>query len=294
MLTRDVGTQTTKLVSVNGATQGSNDSDHEAIAANGGAVGFVFNDNPAGTQLISTDVNLQPDVFLKELAPTDTTPPALSLTGPAPGLAQTTSQVPIAGSASDVSGVASLTVNGVPVPLTATGGFSTNLPLVLGPNSITIRATDGAGNATDVTRTVTRTGLPPLATGRARVTALTSGIVPGRLGGQGHLEREHPHHVQVLKPTVRAKPRRRVVLQGIGKPVTRSLLAGVRLIRLTPPKKPRELRGAGQGRERPRRRVRPDERPLHGQEAEAQATPQAVGVSGSPGAGLRGRCSRGS
>jgi hypothetical protein len=235
VFTRDIATQTTRLISVNGATQGSTDSDHSAIAANGGLVSFVFNDFGAVTKLISTDANAVPDVFVKELAPNDLTPPTVTLTGPAEGLSQIASQVPIGGSVSDASGVASLTVNGVPLPLTATGGFSTSLPLVLGPNVITITATDGAGNASVTTRTVTRTGLPS-ATSRPQVTALKAGFSRGKLVVRVTLTANARVSVQVLRRTVRAKPRRRVVLQGVAKPVTRSLLAGVRLIKLTPPK----------------------------------------------------------
>ena len=234
---RDIGTSTTQLVSVNGATQGSTDSDHAAVAADGGLMAFVFTDPavPPGTRLISTDVNLTPDVFAKELAPTDTTAPALSLTGPAEGLSQIASQVPIGGSVSDTSGVASLTVNGIPLPLTATGGFSTSLPLVPGPNAIVVTATDGAGNVSEITRTVTRTGLPP-ATRRPRVTALKAGRSRGKLVVRVTLSATARVSVQVFRRTIRTTPRRRVVLRGVAKPVTRSLNAGVRLIKLSRPK----------------------------------------------------------
>lgn len=147
---RDIGTSPTQLVSVV-AAQASTDSDHAAVAADGGLMAFVFTDPavPPGTRLISTDANLTPDVFAEELTPTDTTAPALSLGGPAEGLSQIASQVPIGGSVSGASGVASLTVNGVPRPLTATGGFSTSLPLVPGPNAIVVTATDGARRPAD-------------------------------------------------------------------------------------------------------------------------------------------------
>jgi len=235
VFTRDIGSSTTTLVSVDGTTQGSNDSDHAAAAANGGLVAFVFNDAAAVTKLLAADANAQPDVFAKELAPTDTTPPGLSITGPAQGLSQIASQVPIGGSVSDVSGIASLTVNGVPLPLTATGGFSTSLPLVLGANTITVRATDGAGNTTEATRTVIRTGLPAAAS-RPQVTALKAGFSRGKLVVRVTLTANARVSVQVLRRTVRTKPRKRVVLRGVAKPVTRSLQAGTHLIKLTPPK----------------------------------------------------------
>ena len=234
--TRDIAAQGTRLASVNGTTQGTNPSDHAAIAANGGLVGFIFDDTAAVTKLISTDANTKPDAFTKELTPSDATPPGLALSGPAQGLSQIASQVPVGGSVSDVSGIASLTVNGVPLPLTATGGFSTSLPLLLGANAITVRAVDGAGNAAEVTRTVTRTGIPPVAT-RPRLTALTAGFSRGRLVVRVTLTSNARVSVQLLRRTVRTKPRKRVVLSGVSKPVTRNLTAGTRVIKLTPPKK---------------------------------------------------------
>jgi methionine-rich copper-binding protein CopC len=144
--------------------------------------------------------------------------------------------VPVGGTVGDASGIASLTINGVPLPLTATGGFSTALPLVLGPNTITVRATDGAGNASEVTRTVTRTGIPPAAS-RPRLTALKAGFSRGRLVVRVTLTANARVSVQLLRRTVKTTPRRRVVLSGATKPVIRSLVAGTRLVKLTPPKK---------------------------------------------------------
>ncbi len=236
MFTRDVAASATRLVSVNGTTQGTNPSDRGAIAANGGLATFIFDDAAAVTRLIATDTNLKPDAFAKELTPTDTTPPGLALSGPAQGASQIASQVPVGGSVSDVSGVASLTINGVPLPLTATGGFSTALPLVLGPNTITVRAIDGAGNASEITRTVTRTGLPP-ATSRPRVTALKAGFSRGRLVVRLTLTANARVSVQLLRRTVVTKPRKRVLLSGATKPVIRSVAAGTRLVKITLPKK---------------------------------------------------------
>lgn len=236
VFTRDLAAQGTRLVSVNGTTQGTNPSDRGAIAANGALGTFVFDDAGAVTGLIATDVNLQPDAFAKEITPIDATPPGLALSGPAQGATQFGSQVPVGGSVSDASGIASLTINGVPLPLTATGGFSTALPLVLGPNAITVRATDGAGNASEVTRTVTRTDIPPAAS-RPRLTALRAGFSRGRLVVRVTLTANARVSVQLLRRTVKTTPRKRVVLSGATKPVIRSLLAGTRLVKLTPPKK---------------------------------------------------------
>ncbi len=63
--TRDPAAQGTRLASVNGTTQGTNPSDHAAIAANGSLVGFIFDDAAAVTKLIS-DRRQQPAGRLRQ------------------------------------------------------------------------------------------------------------------------------------------------------------------------------------------------------------------------------------
>ena len=274
VFTRDIGTQTTRLASVNGATQGTNDSDRGAVAANGGLATFIFTDPtvPPGVRLITTDANLKPDAFAKELAPTDTTPPGLALSGPAQGASQIASQVPVGGSVSDVSGVASLTINGVPLPLTATGGFSTSLPLVLGANAITVRATDGAGNAGEITRTVTRTGVPP-ATSRPRLTALKAGFSRGRLVVRVTLTANARVSVQLLRRTVKTTPRKRILLSGVNRPVIRTLPRGHAADQAHAAEEAEAggLRGAGAGDQLPRRSLGPHQRDPEGEAARTSA-----------------------
>jgi hypothetical protein len=60
--------------------------------------------------------------------------------------------ITIAGTASDPSGIASVTVNGEPA--TGTIDWSANVTLIVGENTITIIATDGAGLTTTAAVTV--------------------------------------------------------------------------------------------------------------------------------------------
>jgi RHS repeat-associated protein len=84
----------------------------------------------------------------------DDTPPAVTLTSPTTdgGVTRTAALV-VSGTASDQSG-ATVTVNGMPATLDAAGAFSVSLTLTEGPNTITILASDGAGNPTTVVRHV--------------------------------------------------------------------------------------------------------------------------------------------
>lgn len=91
---------------------------------------------------------------------TDKTGPSLSITNPATSTTTTTADSrQISGSASDPSGVQSVTWenslggNGV---ATGTVNWSANIPLKIGINRITVRATDNAGNETWRTLVITR------------------------------------------------------------------------------------------------------------------------------------------
>ena len=81
----------------------------------------------------------------------DTTAPSLSVTSPDFELTNTPS-VTVSGTTEP--GV-SLTLNGAAVAVGAGGAFSTTLTLVAGSNTITIVATDAAGNSATVTKPVT-------------------------------------------------------------------------------------------------------------------------------------------
>lgn len=89
--------------------------------------------------------------------------PSLVVTEPLGEETFTESPISVAGKADDDNGVASVTVNGVSVPLTSTDdpakpnevSFSTTVDLVPGTNSIVVVATNIYGKKTSLTRTVT-------------------------------------------------------------------------------------------------------------------------------------------
>jgi RHS repeat-associated protein len=91
----------------------------------------------------------------------DRTPPALTITAPANGSYTNAIAVNVTGTASD-SATVSVKVNGSPVTLNANGSFTYSLALTPGTNAISVVATDGAGNATTVSRTIIQDRDPPV------------------------------------------------------------------------------------------------------------------------------------
>jgi len=71
---------------------------------------------------------------------------------PANGTTVTTPSITVTGTASDASGIASVTVNGEPAD--GTLDWSANVALVAGENTIIVVATDGTGLTTTATVTV--------------------------------------------------------------------------------------------------------------------------------------------
>jgi hypothetical protein len=105
----------------------------------------------------------------------DTSAPSLDVTSPA----YTLTNVPSAAVAGTTEAGASVTVNGVSVPVSGAGAFSTTLTLSEGPNTITVIATDAAGNSASVTKSVTLdTAAPSLSVATpANGAILASGLV---------------------------------------------------------------------------------------------------------------------
>ncbi len=207
--------------------QGANGSGIAAISGNGGVVAFTYDDNLA-QPLVPGDANAAEDVFAKELTASDATAPALTVTAPEAGLTTAASQVTVTGTlAADPSGIGALVVGGDALPPVA-GPFSHTVQLgALGTStSITVRAVDGAGNVSEITRGVTRRAAAatrPRATG---VSARRSGRVMAvrfRLSGRARVR------VEVLRI---AATRPRVRLVRAATPVTRVLAAGTRTVRL--------------------------------------------------------------
>ena len=91
---------------------------------------------------------------------TDTTGPTLNISSLSDGAVTGNATLNVAGTVSDASGVASLTVNNVAVTVTS-GSFSYPLTLAAGANIITTVATDTPGNKTTDTRTITLSTTAP-------------------------------------------------------------------------------------------------------------------------------------
>jgi hypothetical protein len=93
---------------------------------------------------------------------TDTTGPTLNISSLSDGAVTGNATLNVAGTVSDASGIASLTVNNVAVTVTS-GSFSYPLTLTSGANTITTVATDTPGNKTTDVRTITlNTTVPSL------------------------------------------------------------------------------------------------------------------------------------
>lgn len=230
---RDIPSKATRLAGVqaNGTTQSDKDSDRAVIAPDGGAVGFVLDDATAVTKLVATDTNNQPDAFVKEFAASDAAGPTVTVTSPADGSSQRDAQAAVAGTATDPSGVATATVNGNPVALGANGAFSATALLQTGPNAITVVATDGAGNTTTRTITVVRSTAKPA----TRIVRFSAALVGRKIAVKLNLTEQARVRFTVLRRTVKLKPRRTVVLNRVGRPVLKTVKAGLRTVKLTPP-----------------------------------------------------------
>ena len=86
----------------------------------------------------------------------DTTPPTLTISTLADGAYTNNATLNVSGSATDAgSDIKAVTVNGQQVTVTGSGIFSTAVSLVSGATTITVVATDNAGNKTTETRSIT-------------------------------------------------------------------------------------------------------------------------------------------
>jgi parallel beta-helix repeat protein len=92
------------------------------------------------------------------MQPWDSIPPTLTITFPAPNTTIHSPTITVAGTAFDASGIASVTVNGMPA--TGTTIWSAEVTLTEGKNTITVVAIDGAGLNT--TKMITVWLEPPL------------------------------------------------------------------------------------------------------------------------------------
>jgi hypothetical protein len=116
---------------------------------------------------------------------TETTKPTLIVTYPPGNITTNNSTVTLRGTASDVLGVTSvkLVVNGNPSPITAVGtnNWFATVPLIVGPNSITVQSYNFVGLiSTPVTRTIIYVVTSPLTlqtSGQGRITGEANGAL---------------------------------------------------------------------------------------------------------------------
>lgn len=90
-------------------------------------------------------------------------PPALSIASPTSGTTVSTPNVAVSGTVTDTRAITSFTVDGQTVSVGAGGAWSTNVPLLVGANTIKALATDQAGFSTEKTVSVTYKPIPPVA-----------------------------------------------------------------------------------------------------------------------------------
>ncbi|HKV91758.1 MAG TPA: RHS repeat-associated core domain-containing protein [Candidatus Angelobacter sp.] len=109
-----------------------------------------------GTNTIDVQVRGKPGGLLTvEIVGVDNDPAVISITSPANGATVSTSSVSVTGNVTDaLSGVATVTCNGAPAIVQASS-FSCSVALTSGANTITVSATDVAGNTSSASETVT-------------------------------------------------------------------------------------------------------------------------------------------
>lgn len=110
------------------------------------------NDSPPSVNVVALD-----DFAYAEPQPLPA--PALTIATPTEGAILSSASLTATGTTSDPFGIKSLTVNGQPVTVDATGSWSFPLTLTPGSNTITAVATNNGGASTTVRRMVTYT--PP-------------------------------------------------------------------------------------------------------------------------------------
>ncbi len=93
----------------------------------------------------------------------DTQQPVLTVNSPANNAVTKQTSITVSGSVTDQTAV-TVNANGVPLPVDGAGQFTGQVPLAEGQNFVTVTATDAAGNAATVVRSVTRDTQAPVLT----------------------------------------------------------------------------------------------------------------------------------
>ena len=102
----------------------------------------------------------------------DTQQPVLTVTNPANNAVTKQANITVSGTVTDQTAV-TVNANGVPLPVDGAGQFTGQVPLAEGPSFVTVTATDAAGNAATVVRSVTRDTQAPVLTVTAPVDGVT-------------------------------------------------------------------------------------------------------------------------
>lgn len=125
---------------------------------------------PEGPEAVSATVKDYADNTAQAATVTftiDTIPPAITVTQPASGLVTNQPSQTFVGVLSEP---ATLTINGAAAAVNASLGFGQPVQLIEGPNTVTLVATDRAGNVGQLVVTVTLDTIPPAPMSASRVT----------------------------------------------------------------------------------------------------------------------------
>jgi RHS repeat-associated protein len=159
------------LLNVISASVGINNNSQITAQLRAPNASVNFNGTPLVTgQVIAGYLNMNGGKIAGNVSstpPPDTTAPTLAITSPTNNFTTTDTTIAVSGTVSDPgtspSGIAQVTVNGTAATINPNGTWSiASVPLNLGPNTITVRATDVAGNVTPQSITVTRQNPPDM------------------------------------------------------------------------------------------------------------------------------------
>jgi RHS repeat-associated protein len=117
-------------------------------------------DGEASISLVATDAAGNTSTTTRTVT-RDATAPVITVQSPDSGAVTQASTIAVSGSVSDLT-KSTLTVNGTPFTIGADGGFTGNVALTSGVNTLTFVARDAAGNQTQTTRTLTRDNDAPV------------------------------------------------------------------------------------------------------------------------------------
>lgn len=128
------------------------------------ATGYLANDRPNPVTVTANATTWGSTMVLAPSGTTDTTPPTVEISAPSDGDNLDLPTVQVVGTVSDQSAISTVTVNGAATTLKGSG-FSAQVSLTPGSNTITVAATDAAGNVGSASVTVNYTGTSTGVTG---------------------------------------------------------------------------------------------------------------------------------